>query len=212
MSGKKKPAKRGTKSRRGETKVAAGETKPSIAETASAIIEKLDFTPKEQRFVEEYLIDLNATQAAIRAGYSEKTAKQIGYELLCKPHIQAAIETAMAERSARTRVTQDCVLNGIADLSFYDIAELFAEDGSLKPIHEIPPRMRMAIAGIEVEELWEGRGEALARIGNLHKVKLADRKGSLELLGRHLKLFTDRVEHDVGASLEDILTKSHEPK
>jgi phage terminase small subunit len=183
----------------------------STAKKASAIIEKLDqsgLTAKESRFVEEYLVDLNATQAAIRAGYSQKTAAQIGYENLRKPHIVDAIAKAMAERSDRTKVTADRVLTGIAELAYYDIAELFADDGSLKAIWEIPIRVRNAIAGIEVEDLWEGRGEAREHIGTLHKVKLADRKGNLELLGRHLKLFTDKVEHEAGASLEQILARS----
>jgi len=72
-------------------------------------------TPKQQRFVSEYLIDLNATQAAIRAGYSEKTAKQMGTENLAKPVLAEAIETALAERSERTEITQDYVLTSIME-------------------------------------------------------------------------------------------------
>lgn len=201
-------------------KKASRAKKPSSRATKAAaratqILEKLDvdgFTPKESRFVQEYIVDLNGAAAARRAGYSEATAKSIACELLAKPRIQDAITAAMLERAWRTQLTADRVLEGIADLAYYDIAELFADDGSLKPIHEIPQRMRMAIAGVEVEELWEGRGEARERIGNLHKVKLVDRKGSLELLGRHLKLFTDKVEHSASASLEDILTASREGK
>ena len=70
-------------------------------------------TPKQQRFVEEYLVDLNATQAAIRAGYSAKTAAEIGKENLIKPYIQAAIQAAQAKRSERVQCTQDSVLEGI---------------------------------------------------------------------------------------------------
>ena len=72
-------------------------------------------TAKQQRFVAEYLIDLNATQAAIRAGYSEKTAYSIGQENLTKPEIAAAVAAAQAERSERTEVTQDYVLTAIKD-------------------------------------------------------------------------------------------------
>ncbi len=67
-------------------------------------------TPKQQRFVEEYLIDLNATQAAVRAGYSQRTANEQGYENLTKPHIAAAISEAQQRRSERTEITQDWVL------------------------------------------------------------------------------------------------------
>jgi phage terminase small subunit len=70
-------------------------------------------TPKQRRFVEEYLIDLNATQAAIRAGYSEDTARSIASENLTKPDIQEAIARAMDARSKRTEITQDYVLQGI---------------------------------------------------------------------------------------------------
>lgn len=70
-------------------------------------------TPKQQRFVDEYLIDLNATQAAIRAGYSEKTAYSIGDENLKKPDIKKAIEKAQQERQKRTLVTQDDVIRGL---------------------------------------------------------------------------------------------------
>ena len=72
-------------------------------------------TPKQLRFIEEYLIDLNATQAAIRAGYSKKTAKDIGCENLAKPNIAAAIQAGMDKRSERTEITQDYVLNTIKD-------------------------------------------------------------------------------------------------
>ncbi|MDB4871954.1 MAG: terminase small subunit [Gemmatimonadales bacterium] len=167
-----------------------------------------DLTPKESRFGEEYLVDLNATQAAIRAGYSEKTARQIGYENLTKPHIIDAIARAMQARSERTRVTQDRVITGIAELAFYDVADLFDENGGMRSVHELSPMLRRAIAGIEVTELFADVGGQRVHVGHLKKVKLADRKGNLELLGRHLKLFTDRVEHEAGASLEQILARS----
>jgi hypothetical protein len=70
-------------------------------------------TDKQQRFVEEYLVDLNATQAAIRAGYSENTARQIGYENLAKPDIQAAIAEKRSEQAKRTAISADMVLEGL---------------------------------------------------------------------------------------------------
>jgi hypothetical protein len=81
-------------------------------------------TAKQQRFVEEYLVDLNATAAAIRAGYSEKTARSIGHELLSKPEIQAAIEAALAERSKRTEITADDVLQRLWSIASADPNEL----------------------------------------------------------------------------------------
>jgi hypothetical protein len=70
-------------------------------------------TPKQRRFAEEYLVDLNATQAAIRAGYSAATAGQIGYENLTKPEVQVAVWQAQAARSERVKITQDDVLRGL---------------------------------------------------------------------------------------------------
>ena len=72
-----------------------------------------NLTPKQQRFVEEYLIDLNATQAAIRAGYSEKTAKEIGSENLTKPNIAKAIQEAQENLSNKTQLTVDMVVQGL---------------------------------------------------------------------------------------------------
>ena len=72
-----------------------------------------NLTPKQQRFVEEYLIDLNATQSAIRAGYSEKTAEQLGYQLLQKTSVLKAIEEAKNQVSKRTELTVDMVVQGL---------------------------------------------------------------------------------------------------
>ena len=88
-------------------------------------------TPKQQRFVEEYLVDLNATQAAIRAGYSKKTAKETGYENLTKPDIQSAVSAAMEERSKRTEVDADWVLKRLArlaDATMADFWDLFPHE------------------------------------------------------------------------------------
>lgn len=175
-------------------------SKPRVAD------QPRELTAKEFRFVEEFLVDLNATHAAIRAGYSEKTAKEIGYELLRKPDVQAAITAAMSARSQRTRVTQDRVLTAISDMAYFDIADAFTEDGALREVHELSPALRSAIAGIEIEEIRLGKDGPV--VGRIKKVKLADRKGSLELLGRHLKLFTDRVEHSGNVTIEDFVSAS----
>ena len=148
-------------------------------------------TPKQELFIKEYLVDLNATQAAIRATYSPKTARQIATEMLSKPYIQDAIQAAMDNRSKKTEITADRVLKEIARLAFLDIREAFNENGQLLPITEMPENVARAIAGLEYESI--GKGEE--SIGRTAKIRLIDKKGSLELLGKHLKLFTDKVEH-----------------
>lgn len=130
---------------------------------------------KQQRFVDEYLIDLNATQAAIRAGYSAKTAAVIGAENLTKPNIAAAIQKAIDARSERTKVTQDDVLRDLCELRDICLGR--------KPLKTM----------VIVKNSREGTAEPVEVEGAMFEPVAANR--SLELLGRHLKMFTDKVEH-----------------
>ncbi len=151
-------------------------------------------TPKQQRFVEEYLIDLNATQAAIRAGYSENAAKEQGYENLTKPHIAEAIAEAMAVRSERTKIDADWVLARLAGEATADLADLYDENGGLKPITEWPLVWRQGlVAGLDVDEEFKD-GE---KLGQVTKIKLSDRIKRVELIGKHVDVqaFAERHEH-----------------
>lgn len=151
-------------------------------------------TAKQQRFVAEYLIDLNATQAAIRAGYSEKTAGSVGFENLRKPEIAAAIEEARSARAERTEVDADWVLRRLVDEADADLADLYGADGELKPVHEWPLIWRKGlVAGLDVEEVRAGD----AIIAHIRKVKLSDRIKRLELIGKHVSVgaFRERVDH-----------------
>lgn len=156
-------------------------------------------TPKQQLFVDEYLVDLNATKAAIRAGYSAKTAHSQGPRLLEKVEIRDAISRAQKERAAAVKVEAHEVLRELKRIALVDIGQAFDADGNLLPIKDMPPDVRRAIAGIEVEEVTEKDAKDPAgkpvSLGRIKKVKLIDKKGALELLGKHLKLFVDRVEH-----------------
>jgi phage terminase small subunit len=110
-------------------------------------------TPKQTRFVSEYLIDLNATKAAIRAGYSRKTAKSIGQENLTKPDIFARISACQEILLAKNAITADNVLQELARLAFFDVRNLFAPDGSLLPIHKLDRDTAAGIAGFELVEV-----------------------------------------------------------
>ena len=144
---------------------------------------------RQALFVGEYITDLNASRSALAAGYSAKTSGQIGFELLKKPEIQEAISAAMKARSERTEITADRVLKEIARLAFLDIRKAFNADGSLKPIHELDDDTAAAIAGLEVSEI---RGEdGVSTV--LKKIRLSDKRASLELAGRHLQMWIDRV-------------------
>ena len=158
-----------------------------------------DLTPKQARFVEEYLIDLNATQAAIRAGYSEKTAKEQGCQLLTKLNIAEAIAEAQAERSERTGITQDMVLRELALLGFANAGEYFkwGPDGvSLKSSDELTPDQQAAVAEVS---------ETVTEKGGTIRMKLHDKKGALVDIGRHLGMFTDKLALSADESLGTVL-------
>ena len=146
-------------------------------------MEKL--TPKQARFVEEYLVDLNATQAAIRAGYSESTARAIGHENLTKPDIQEAIAEARG-----TEITADRVLEEYAKIAFFDPRKLFMADGGIKPVEQWDDDVAAVIGALDVVEIGDN-GEM---IGRVKKLKLIDKKGALDSIGRHLGMFVDRTE------------------
>ena len=146
-----------------------------------------------QRFAEEYLIDLNGKEAAIRAGYSPRSAKQAASELLKEPKVAAMISAAQKAQLKRTRMSADDVLVGLAEIASIDIAALYDEKNVLLPLKDIPAHVRRAIAGIEVEELFEGRGKDREHIGSNRKLKLSDKVRALEILAKHHKLLTERV-------------------
>ena len=131
-------------------------------------------TPKQQRFVDEYLIDLNATQAAIRAGYSEKTAQQMGSRLLLNVVIQEAIAKAQAERSERTVVDQDYVIK--------TIVETIERCSQAKPVYDKSGEPVMV-------ETPDGG------LAPVYKYDATNVLKGAELLGRHLSMFTDKVDH-----------------
>ncbi|MDO8864132.1 terminase small subunit [Haliea sp. E1-2-M8] len=142
-------------------------------------------TPKQEVFVQEYLVDLNATQAAIRAGYAPKRADAIGFENLRKPEIADAIDAAKTERSERTQIDSEYVLRRLAEIDQMDAADLFDDQGRLLPIRQWPKVWRQYISGMDVTEMWGGRGDREVA-GVLKKVKWPDKGRNLELLGRHV--------------------------
>jgi phage terminase small subunit len=152
---------------------------------------------QHQRFVEEYLVDLNATQAAARAGYSKKTARVQGSRLLLNAAIAAAISTATAARSERVEVKADEILRELMRAAFLDPADLVDDEGKLLALKKMRPEVRRAIGTLEVTTT----GSEESGTAQLTKVKPWDKLKALELLGKHLKLFTDRVEHSGAVSI-----------
>jgi phage terminase small subunit len=148
----------------------------------------IDMTPRQKRFVEEYLIDLNATQAAIRAGYSPNRADATANKLLSFTEVQDTVAAAMAERSKRTEVTADQVVKELAVLAFTDFrkAVSWGPDG----VRLLPSDELSADEAAIIAEVSETRSEN----GGSIKAKRYDKLKALELLGRHLGMFKDRVE------------------
>ena len=153
----------------------------------------LKLTPKQRVFVDEYLIDLNATAAARRAGYSKKTAQVIGAENLSKPLIAAVIAKAQAERAERLKIDADWVLKRLVAEAEADLADLFTDDGALKPAKEWPKIWRQGlVAGLDTQELFADH----VKIGNKVKLRLSDRIRRIELIGKHIgvQAFAERRE------------------
>ncbi|MDE5801887.1 MAG: terminase small subunit [Lachnospiraceae bacterium] len=166
-------------------------------------------TDRQRRFVGEYLIDLNATQAAIRAGYSRRNADKIGSELLGKTGVSRAVRRAMEARAQRTGIKQDRVIRELAAVAFSDVSD-YARVVEKQAVH--------TTAGGRQIPLFDSRGEPVIIqdvelvltdsltpdqkrvISGIRKgkygveVTLCDKLRALELLGRHLGMFSDRVE------------------
>lgn len=155
-------------------------------------------TKKQKCFIEEYLIDLNATQAAIRAGYSTDTAYSIGNENLKKPEVRACIDKAMAERSKRTGVNADRVVEELAKIAFVNPVDVIdTEKATVKK--DAAPEDTAAIQSVKVKTFGEDGVE--------REVKMADKLKALELLGKHLGMYQSNVNVQVESSpkLDDIM-------
>lgn len=149
---------------------------------------RVTLTPKQQRFVEEYLVDLNATQAAIRAGYSERTANEQAARLLVKVGIQEAIQAGRQAQQRRTQITADATLREIARVAFSDIRKLFRPDGTLKLPHELDDETAAFVASIETDESVIQIDESSKITTLTRKVKLWNKLDALGKLVKHLGL------------------------
>lgn len=153
-------------------------------------------TLKQAAFVREYLVDLNATQAAVRAGYSPRTARQQGQRLLTKVDIAVAIERAFEERSKRTGITSERVLDELAKLAFSNLLDYFRLTDEGEPaidLSGITPEQAAALTEIQVDDYVDGRGEDARDVRRV-KIKTADKLKALEMLARHLGLFSDKQD------------------
>ncbi len=156
----------------------------------------MSLSPKQTRFVEEFLIDLNGAAAVVRAGYSKRGAKQTAYRLRQTPEIQDAIAAAMKARSKRTAADADAVIAELNLIAFSNMLDYMTiqDDGTVAiDFSAVDRDQGAAILELVVEEFTDGKGED-ARGVKRTRFKLADKKGALVDLGRHLGLFPNRHE------------------
>jgi phage terminase small subunit len=154
-------------------------------------------TPKQEQFCQEYLVDLNATQAAVRAGYSQQTAGAIATENLTKPLISARIAELQAERAAKIGVTQEAVIAELAKMAFANMADYMtvAPDGSAyMDLTRLTRDQAAAIQELNSETYLEKDGDEYKPVKK-SRIKLSEKRGNLELLGKHLGMFKEEVNH-----------------
>ena len=160
-------------------------------------------TPKMRRFVFEFLACNNASEAARRAGYSEKTAHAIAWRVLNHPLVAQEIAEQEGMRLAELRISADHIRRRLASIAFSDIRGIYNDDGTAKLPHELDDATAASIAGIEVEELFAGRGEDRVHIGRIRKVKRWDAVKALDLLARITGMLEDqlKVTHTSGVMI-----------
>jgi len=154
-------------------------------------------TDKQEMFCREYLIDLNATQAAIRAGYSDNTARKIGSENLTKPDIAQRIIDLKSERNERVEVNADYVLRRLVEIDEMDVLDILKDDGGLKMVHEWPKVWRTTLSGLDILTTVTNFDETTME-SILKKIKWPDKVKNLELLGKHVAVqaFRDQAAHE----------------
>lgn len=166
--------------------------------------------PKQLKFCYEYVKDRNGTQAYVRAGYAGKGARASASKLLTNPNVRHKINQLIAEQIDRIKLDTEFVIRELLKHATIDLADAYDENGELKDIKDMPEPLRKAIVAIETEELFDGQGKDREQIGYAKKIKLCDKTKSLELLGKHLKMFTDVTEHRAGESLAEALKQARQ--
>jgi phage terminase small subunit len=172
---------------------------------------------KQRAFVAEYMIDKNATQAAIRAGYSKATAKQIGSRLLTNVDVSTAVDQQQDQHIARvvavTGISLERIVREVARGAFHDPRKFFDGNGNLKPIPELDDDTAAALAGFDVTVEFAGSGREREAVGFTKKVKLADRKGYLDMLMKHLggyKKDNEQTQQPLAEALRGFIGELHQ--
>lgn len=150
-------------------------------------------TAKQQRFVEEYMLDLNGAQAAIRAGYSPRTAQEQSSRLLSNVKVAAAVAALKQDRSDRTGITADRVLQEMARIGLSDVRRLFTDAGYMRPVHSLGDDTAAAVASVEVVVRPSGGvdEDGNREVEHVHKIRLWDKNSALDKIARHLGMMAE---------------------
>lgn len=170
-----------------------------------------DLTARQRRFVAEYMLDLNATQAATRAGYSAKTARSVGCENLTKANIAAAIEKRQAALAEKHGATVDRIIAELAKIGFANMLDYMRAGDDGGPALDFSTLTRdqaAALIQITAEDFMDGRGEDARDVRRV-RFKLADKRAALVDLGRHLGMF-NRRGGSLDLAIADRLTNARE--
>lgn len=144
-------------------------------------------TPKRERFCQEYVVDLNASGAARRAGYKEHAAGQQGHELLKNSEIQARISELRKATTDQFNITKESLMQILRDIAGANLESVIdQETGQILPLDQWPENMKRVTAGMEVDEIYQGTGENRVQIGTRRKIKLSERTKAIELLNKML--------------------------
>lgn len=169
---------------------------------------ELKFTDKQQAFCEEYLIDLNGTQAAVRAGYSVKTANRIANQLLSKLDIQEKLKELMSLRSKATQTDSEYVLRRLREIDELDVIDIMSDDlVSFRPLSEWPKSWRISISGLDLQTITSNSDNNDIE-SVIKKIKWPDKTKNLELIGRHVDVKAwEKEKESQGGDLSDAVNK-----
>lgn len=165
---------------------------------------------KQNRFVAEYLVDMVAGKAALRAGYSKNNAEWIGPQLLKKPHVAKAVADKIEERNKCTGVDAQWVLKRLLQIDDMDVKDILDDNGTCLPVKCWPKVWRQFISGMDVSEVWNGFGDDKQQAGFLKKMKWPDKVKNLELIGKHVNVqaFKEQIanthELDIAKSIKGV--------
>jgi phage terminase small subunit len=164
----------------------------------------MSITPRQERFCEEYVVDLNGTQAAIRAGYAASTANEQASRMLANHNIRDYIEELQTGRRKVREIRADRILNTLETIAYGDVSVFFDEDGDLLPRSEWPEGAHLLVAGIEFKTVQLGEGA----VEHIAKIKLVDRLKAMHMLAQHKALLTQKIEITADDDLVDRIARA----